>query len=35
MVSLIVFHPYKTSFSVAQSVGISKNTYKCQDYKDE
>ena len=35
MVNLIVFHPYKTGFPIAHSVGIGKNTYKGQDYKDE
>ena len=35
MVNLITFHPYKTGFPVAQSVGIGKNTYNTQDYKDE
>ena len=35
MVNLITFHPYKTGFPVAQSVGIGKNTYNAQDYKDE
>ncbi|OCG31398.1 hypothetical protein A9G33_05485 [Gilliamella sp. Choc3-5] len=35
MVNLITFHPYKTGFPVAQSVGIGKNTYNPQDYKDE
>jgi hypothetical protein len=35
MVNLLTFHPYKTGFPVAQSVGIGKNTYNPQDYKDE
>lgn len=35
MVNLLTFHPYKTGFPVAQSVGIGKNTYHAQDYKDE
>lgn len=35
MVNLFTFHPYKTGFPVAQSVGIGKNTYHAQDYKDE
>ena len=35
MVNLIAFHPYKTGFPVAHSVGIGKNTYHAQDYKDE
>ncbi|OCG23237.1 hypothetical protein A9G45_00885 [Gilliamella sp. HK2] len=35
MVNLMTFHPYKTGFPVAQSVGIGKNTYNPQDYKDE
>ncbi|OCG23795.1 hypothetical protein A9G11_05120, partial [Gilliamella sp. wkB108] len=35
MVNLMSFHPYKTGFPVAQSVGIGKNTYNSQDYKDE
>jgi len=35
MVNLLSFHPYKTGFPVAHSVGIGKNTYNAQDYKDE
>ncbi|MCX8709376.1 DUF6708 domain-containing protein, partial [Gilliamella sp. B3780] len=35
MVNLMTFHPYKTGFPVAHSVGIGKNTYNGQDYKDE
>ncbi|WP_392562702.1 hypothetical protein RHO12_04250 [Orbus sturtevantii] len=35
MVNLLSFHPYKTGFPVAHSVGIGKNTYCAQDYKDE
>ncbi|MWP49877.1 MULTISPECIES: hypothetical protein [unclassified Gilliamella] len=31
----MTFPPYKTGFPVAQSVGIGKNTYNAQDYKDE
>ena len=35
MVNLMTFHPYKTGFPIAHSVGIGKNTYNPQDYKDE
>lgn len=35
MVNLMSFHPYKTGFPIAHSVGIGKNTYNPQDYKDE
>ncbi|WP_392562703.1 hypothetical protein RHO12_04255 [Orbus sturtevantii] len=35
MVNLLSFHPYKTGFPIAHSVGIGKNTYRAQDYKDE
>jgi len=35
MVNLLSFHPYKTGFPVAHLVGIGKNTYNAQDYKDE
>ncbi|WP_085246812.1 DUF6708 domain-containing protein [Gilliamella mensalis] len=35
VVNLFTFHPYKTGFPVAQSVGVGKNTYDPQDYKDE
>ncbi|OCG16557.1 hypothetical protein A9G24_04140 [Gilliamella sp. App6-5] len=35
VVNLFTFHPYKTGFPVAQSVGVGKNTYNPQDYKDE
>ena len=35
MVNLMTFHPYKTGFPVAQSVGIGKNIYNPQYYKDE
>ncbi|OCG55220.1 hypothetical protein A9G36_05875 [Gilliamella sp. Choc6-1] len=31
VVNLFTFHPYKTGFPVAQSVGIGKNTYHAQD----
>ncbi|OCG10921.1 hypothetical protein A9G24_02015 [Gilliamella sp. App6-5] len=35
LVNVFSFHPYKTGFPVAQSVGVGKNTYNPQDYKDE
>ncbi|MFQ0994237.1 DUF6708 domain-containing protein [Gilliamella sp. BG2] len=35
LVNVFSFHPYKTGFPVAQSVGVGKNTYDPQDYKDE
>lgn len=35
MVNLLSFHPYKTGFPVTQSIGVGKNTYNSQDYKDE
>ena len=35
MVNLLSFHPYKTGFPVTQSIGVGKNTYNPQDYKDE
>lgn len=35
MVNLLSFHPYKSGFPVTQSIGVGKNTYNPQDYKDE
>ncbi len=35
MVNLLSFHPSKTGFLVTHSIGVGKNTYNSQDYKDE
>ena len=35
MVNLLSFHPYKTGFPVTKSIGVGKNAYNPQDYKDE
>lgn len=35
LIWLICFLPYKTGFPVTQSIGVGKNTYDPQGYKDE